>query len=254
MSPGQAHEVMSRTAAQLITLSDTLETRFNNGYIASEIIGPARPSDTAWKSLHWHYRLPAASSTSIPTIATDSIVIQVIGIDINGVKTTLANFTRDSLDVLDLSHYTNQIPNKFFPYLQLIAYEQDNHVHRPPQLKRWQVIYDPAPECALYPAGGYSVTNSTVAEGQTYQVIMPVKNIGAVPFPDSLVINYYVEDAGRVMHNFSQTKPKGFAPGAVMPVTFTVNTIGFGGSNIFGIDVNTLENQSIKTSNIILIT
>jgi hypothetical protein len=239
MSSGHAHEVMSRTANQLITLTDTLETHFDNGYIASEIIGPARRSDTAWKSLHWHYRLPASLPGSVPNFATDSIVIQVIGIDSSGVKTTLANFTRDSLDVLDLSHYTNQIPHKFFPYLQLIAYEQDNHVHRPPQLKRWQVIYDPAPECALYPAGGYSVANTTVAEGQTYQVVMPVKNIGAVPFPDSLVINYYVEDVNRVTHNFSQTKAKGFAPGTVMPVTFTVNTIGLGGSNIFGIDVNT---------------
>ncbi len=239
MSPGQAKEVLSRSASQLITLIDTLETRFNNGYIASEIIGPARYSDTAWKSLHWHYRLPASTPGSVPTIATDSIVIQVIGIDSNGIKTTLANFTRDSLDVLDLSHYTNQIPNKFFPYLQLIAYEQDNHVHRPPQLKRWQVIYDPAPECALYPTGGYTVANTTVAEGQTYQVVMPVKNIGSVPFPDSLVINYYVEDANRVTHNFSQTKSKGFAPGAVSLATFTINTIGLGGSNIFGIDVNT---------------
>lgn len=239
MSPGRAHEVLSHTANQLITLTDTLETRFNNGYIASEIIGPARYSDTTWKSLHWHYCLPVTIPGSVPTVATDSIVIQVIGIDSNGVKTQLANFTRDSLDVLDLSHYTNQIPHKFFPYLQLIAYEKDNHVHRPPQLKRWQVIYDPAPECALYPTGGYSVANTTIAEGQTYQVVMPIKNIGAVPFPDSLVVNYYVEDANRVTHNFSQTKPKGFAPGAVMPITFTVNTIGLGGSNIFGIDVNT---------------
>jgi len=244
MHPGQASEVLSRTASQIIQLTDTLETHFDNGYIASEIIGPARYSDTAWKSLHWHYRLPASTPTSIPNVATDSIVIQVIGIDSNGVKTTLANFTRDSLDVLDLSHYTNQIPHKFFPYLQLIAYEQDGNVHRPPQLKRWQVIYDPAPECALYPAGGYTVANITIAAGQNYQVVMPIKNIGAVPFPDSLVVNYYVEDANRVTHTYPYIlyPTKTFIPGSVILATFNLPsavTLGLGGSNIFGIDVNT---------------
>jgi peptidase C25-like protein len=247
MSPGQAKEVLSRSASQLVTLIDTLETHFDNGYIASEIIGPARYSDTAWKALHWRYNLPpkiSPTSTLVPTVATDNIVVQLIGIDSNGTKTTLANFTRDSLDVLDLSHYTNQIPHKFFPYLQLIAYEQDNRMHRPPQLRRWQVIYDPAPECALYPSGGYTVANTTIAAGQNYQVVMPIKNIGAFPFPDSLVVNYYVEDANRVTHTYPYLlyPTKSFTPGSVILATFNLTntvTIGLGGSNIFGIDVNT---------------
>ncbi|HEX7413645.1 MAG TPA: C25 family cysteine peptidase [Bacteroidia bacterium] len=243
MRPGQAHEVLSRARAQLVTLVDTLETHFNNGFIASEIIGPARKSDTAWKSLHWRYNLPppiiSPTGTIMPTVATDSIVVQLIGIDNNGVKTTLANFTRDSLDVLDLSHYTNQIPGKFFSYIQLIAYEQDNHVHRPPQLRRWQVIFDPVPECALFPAGGYTVVNTSVAEGQNYQVVMPIKNIGDFPFPDSLVVNYYVQDVNRVTHTYPyQLKPKNFAPGAVILDTFNISSMGLGGSNTFGIDVN----------------
>ncbi|MHB8403164.1 MAG: putative type IX secretion system sortase PorU2 [Bacteroidia bacterium] len=244
MRPGQAHEVLSRSAKQYIQLIDTLETHFDNGYIASEIIGPARQSDTAWKSLHWRYNLPqpitSSTGTIVPTIATDSIVVQLIGIDNNGIKTTLANFTRDSLDVLDLSHYTNQVPNKFFPYLQLIAYEKDNRMHRPPQLKRWQVIFDQAPECALYPSGGYTVANTTVSEGQNYQLVMPIKNIGAFPFPDSLVVNYYVQDVNRVTHTYPyQLKPKDFAPGSVILDTFNIPSMGLGGGNTFGIDVNT---------------
>ena len=230
MSAGQAHEVVSHNPKGIITLIDSINTHFDNGYIASEIIGPARHSDTAWKSLHWRY-------TSLEKPSKDSIIIQLIGIDSNQVKTTLANFNRDSLDVLDLAHYAS---GKKYPYLQLVAYEADTAKHTPPQLKRWQVIFDPVPECALYPSGGFSVLTSSVSEGQNFQMRMPIKNISDFPFTDSLLITYYVQDANRNIHNLPyKLKRKPFLPDSVLFDTITVATLGFAGGDFLGIDVNT---------------
>ena len=225
--------VLSTSKNQLLSLSDTLETNFNSGYIASEIIGPAQRSDTAWKSLHWRYK-----SLSTDSVPSDSIVLQLIGIDSSGIKTVLANFTPDSLDILNLSYYTN-LPGKFFPYLQLVAQMADNKYHTPPQLKRWQVIFDQAPEAALYPSGGYSVVKTSVGEGENFQLRMPIKNISDFPFKDSLVVTYYVQDANRNNHPLPyKLKHKPFLPDSVIYDTITVNTMGFVGANVFGIDVN----------------
>ncbi len=230
------HEVLSTSKNQLLTLSDTLHSKFNNGYIASEIIGPAQRSDTAWKQLHWHYMHDTneASNTS-----GDSIVVQLIGIDSAGLKTTLYNFVHDSTDIDDLSHYMNQIPGKFFPYMQLIAQVADNTNHTPPQLKRWQVIFDQAPEAALFPAGGYTINKSTLSEGENLQLRMPIKNISDFSFKDSLLVTYYVQDANRNNHPLPyKLKRKPFLPDSVIYDTINVSTLNLAGANIFGIDVN----------------
>jgi hypothetical protein len=243
MTPGPstgAHEVLSTHMNDLITLIDTIDTHFKNGYIASEIIGPAQRTDTAWKSLHWRYLSLDHSNPGDP--AKDSIVIQVIGIDSNGVKTPLANFTNTQLDVLDLST-TYNISGKKYPYLQLIAYEADGTFHTAPQLKRWQVIFDPVPEAALYPAGGFAVVKNNVSEGETFQLRMPIKNISDFAFTDSLLISYSVEDANRNMHQLPfKMKRRPFLPDSVLYDTISVNTMGLGGNNILWIDVNPLNN------------
>ena len=237
---GSAHEVLSTSKYELITLSDTLDEHFKSGYIASEIIGPAQHTDTAWKSLHWRYKSLDANP------AADSIVVQLIGIDSNGVKTTLTNFKNDSLDVVDLSHYAS---GKKFPYLQLIAYEADTAYHTPPQLKRWQVIFDPVPEAALFPSGGYAVVKNPVSEGENFQLRLPIKNISDFAFTDSLLISYSIEDAGRNMHSpIFQMKRKPFLPDSVLYDTITINTapvnnISFGGNNILWVDVNPINNK-----------
>ncbi|MEO8762352.1 MAG: C25 family cysteine peptidase, partial [Bacteroidia bacterium] len=70
-----AHEVLSHNQYELISLVDTLSTHFDNGFIASEIIGPAQKSDTAWKQLHWHFVHDIHDA--VPS--GDSIVLQLIG-------------------------------------------------------------------------------------------------------------------------------------------------------------------------------
>ena len=108
-------------------------TKWNNGYIASEIIGPA----TKWNSLHWKY-------TSLTV--NDSIALKVVGIKANGTIDTLTTFYSDNFDVLNLDTYADA---SVYQRLKLVALMKDNSFHIAPQLKKWQVMFDPVPECAI---------------------------------------------------------------------------------------------------------
>lgn len=240
-APGTAHEAIGTNNKSVIQLKDTLKTRWDNGYIASELIGPS----VKWNSLHWK-QLPQ----ELPN--TDSILIQVIGIKANGVRDTLARFTKDSTDVYDLANYVNA---SVYPYMQLVARMSDTLYLTPPQLKKWQVYYDEVPECAINPKKGYAISNTSLQEGEGLVVQLPIENIGTLPFNDSLVVTYWIEDKNRVLHYLPQKlKRNPFTPGQVMIDTINFNTydnlgqshVSYTGANYLWVDVNPPANSKYQ--------
>jgi hypothetical protein len=230
---GTAHEAIGINNRSAIQLLDTLKTRWNNGYIASELIGPS----AQWNSLHWS-QMPQ----ELPN--RDSILIQVIGIKANGTRDTLARFTKDSTDIYDLGHYVNAATH---PYIQLVARMSDTLYLTPPQLKKWQVYYDEAPECALNPKKGYTINKTDLQEGEGLVVTLPIENIGALPFTDSLVVTYWIEDKNRVLHYLPQKlKRNFFNPSQVITDTIRFNSydnldsnhVDYTGANYLWVDVN----------------
>ncbi len=239
MSPGQAHETLSQNFVDEISQKDSILTKYKNGYVASDIIGPCMYSDTAWHSLHWYYR---NLSTDVSPATDDTVWVRVVGINALGQKFNLVDFPIDSLNVLDLSQYVN---GKQYPYIQLIAYETDDINNTPPQLGKWQVIFDQAPEAAIHPPAGFTVLKSKVEEGEDYKVRLPIKNISDFSFNDSLLVTYYLEDANRVNHPLPyKLKRKPFLPDSVIFDTITVSTLGYAGNNRLWIDVN--PNNHVK--------
>jgi hypothetical protein len=224
-----AQEVFGDSILDIITLTDTFSTRWNNGYIASELIGPS----SQWHSLHWRY-------SSLESPSTDSIYIKVVGFTAPGATPdTVATFRRDSLDVLNLNNYVNA---GTYPYIQLIAFESDYSYNTAPQLERWHVLYDQAPEAAVNPVAGYSINKTTLPEGDELIIQLPIRNVGEVPFTDSLVVSYWVEDAGSVEHMLPyKLKKKPFQPDSTLIDTIVFNTFGFQGLNALWVDVNALN-------------
>ncbi len=222
---GSAHEVIGASASSVIQLQDTLKTKWNTGYIASEIIGPS----TKWRSLHWKqapFELPNH----------DSIVIKVIGIKTSGVRDTLATFDALTTDVLDLYNYADAV---IYPRLQLVARMKDNVNLTPPQLKKWQVIYDEVPECAINPKKGYVASNDTIQEGDNFTVRLPIENIGVLPFTDSLLVTYWIEDKDRISHPLPQKlKIPPFVSAQVIIDTIQLSSYHFQGLNYLWVDVN----------------
>ena len=235
---GPAHEVIGSSPNSIIYLEDSIKTNWNNGYILSEIIGPS----TKWNSLHWRQQ-------SLEFPSKDSIKLKVIGIKANGAKDTLVTFSKDSTDVYDLANYINAT---VYPKMQLIAFIRDDIFTTSAQLKKWQVYFDPIPECAINPQQGFtnSSTLQALQEGDNLIVHLPIQNIGTIPFTDSLLVTYWIEDAQRVIHPLPyKLKAKPFVPNQVILDTikfntFNANGIGqFAGFNYLWVDVNP-ENHS----------
>ncbi len=122
----------------------------------------------------------------------------------------------------------------------------DNTLHITPQLKKWQVIYDPIPECAINPKKGF--TNNTglqaIQEGDNLIIHLPIENIGTEPFNDSLVVTYWLEDANRISHTIPQKlKASPFISGQVIVDTIKFDTHKYPGFNYLWIDVNPETNS-----------
>lgn len=218
------HEEIGASPSSKITLTDTMVTKWDKGYIQSEIIGPA----LNWNSLHWKYTTQSTTN--------DSLKLKVIGIRVNGVTDTLATFNKNSFDVLNLATYVNA---SLHPRIKLVAL-MNNNLYTP-QLKKWQVYYDPVPECAINPQQGFTNNSSLKAlqEGDNLIVHLPITNIGALLFTDSLVVTYWIEDANKISHPLPQKlKAKPYVPGQVILDTITFNSLNYPGFNYLWVDVN----------------
>lgn len=227
---GSANEVIAPNSFTEISLNDTLKTRWNNGFIVSETIGPGYK----WNSLHWKVQ-------SLDASPGDTTFIKIARIKANGSIDTVAQvFTQDSLNVLDLYNYVDA---NVYPYIRLIAFKKDNQLRTSPQLKWWYVLYDEAPECAINPKKGFVAINDTLQEGDKVTFILPIENVGIIPFTDSLVCTYWIEDAQHVIHTLPQRmKAKPFNAGAIFRDTIKVDTYLYPGDNAFWIDINPPQN------------
>lgn len=225
MLAGQGHEVKGVNKKSIVWLYDSIQTRWKNGYIASEIIGPS----AKWNSLHWRI-------SSTDPGPGDTTILKIVGIKKNGQIDTLKTFPKDSMDVIHLDAYANA---SVYPYLKLIAFMKDQVYTTSPQLKRWQVLYDEAPECALNPLKGFAGINDTLQEGDQVTLLFPIENVGVKNFEDSLVVTYWIEDNSRnsipLQHKL---KPKPFVPGQVIIDTVKVSSYQLAGNNALWIHVN----------------
>ncbi|MCD6018119.1 MAG: hypothetical protein K0S53_1240 [Bacteroidetes bacterium] len=222
--PYTGNQVIGTSPGDKIMLTDTMVTNWDNGYIESEIIGPA----ISWSSLHWLYTTPINSN--------DSVKLKVVGIRTNGVMDTLATFDKTNFDVLNLAAFVNASTH---PKIKLIALMHDNVFT--PQLKKWQIYYDPVPECAINPQQGFTTNASiqSIQEGDNLVVQLPITNIGVLPFTDSLLVTYWIEDANKINHPLPQKlKAKPFVPGQVILDTIIFNSFEYPGFNYLWVDVN----------------
>ncbi len=228
---GSAIEVVGSSQSDIIDLNTTFTTNFDRGTISSPVIGPAKN----WGSFHWRQH----SADGPHVINWDSVEIELIGIKPDGTEKTLTVFPKDSIDVLDLSTYVDA---KVYPNIRLVASMNDDSLHTPPQMDRWQIIYDPVPEGAINPPLGYYLSNDTVQEGQNVIIRIPFQNISDIAFPDSLLFSYWSEDAsGANTTLFSKTKKNLLAPNEVIIDTVNLSTASHVGINALWVEVNPLN-------------
>ena len=208
-----------------ITLSSTCPGPYFTGTVTSPEFGPAKQ----WNTLHWR-------GSDLTSPVTDTVGVQVIGIDTLGNFAPLYNLNRAVQD-FDIS----AINAKKYPYLQLQLSTEDSVHAKPYQLQYWRVNYVPVPEGALAP-NILLKSVDTVSIGQPMEFAIAFKNVSPFNF-DSMRIQLYILDRSNVMHTIALPRRKPLVSGDTVTLDYTLNTTGFAGSNTLYVMFNPNNDQ-----------
>ena len=209
---------------QALTLQQTLQGRRDNGVITSSLIGPA----SLWGTMYHTIR-----PQEVPV--TDQWQLDVIGVGLQGNETVVYSDVKTSPLPVDL------IDSKQYPYMKLRLQARDPQNLTPPQLKKWQVIYDGVPEglinTSLVAANAYTIPEQT--EGGTFSVPVVFQNISPRAFPDSLTVEYTLLNAEsrRATKKTFKVRPLA-ANGDTVRFNVVIRTDQIGGDNELQIFVN----------------
>jgi hypothetical protein len=209
-----------------IRLTAFVASSGDQGFITTMEAGPA----TTWGSLHWNEVLSSPN---------DSTMIQVKGVTSNGTVVDLTEFDSALDDVLDLGTYVNA---SIYPKVRLNGKFHDIGAAdpKPAQLERWQLLYEPVPECAINPQLGYFYGLDGWFQGQEASVAFAVQNISEYDM-DSLLMAAWVVDRFNVKHLVHYQRKAPLPAGAWQVDTIRFNTLGFGGANTLIVEANPVD-------------
>lgn len=223
--PSTAIEVFGSQLSDHITLTAVMKGCFNQGTITTKYIGPT----SQWNSLHVR-----SHPKETPTL--DSIAINVIGVRPSGVEeVVMTGIDGNSTDILDLY---NSIDASIYPRLRLNAFcIDDSSASTPPQMDRWQVLFEGVPEAALNPHITYHFESDTISDGELLKFVVAIENISDFDM-DSLLVHYWIEDASGQRNYIPYARQAPLLSGDILIDTITTNPIDFLGGNVFWVEVN----------------
>lgn len=213
-----------------LILHKVLETKWYKGSITSEVIGPA----TAWTQLHWGQHPLENGATE------DSASITILGFNqSSSAWDTLASAIQPNTPDYPL----NGVNATQYPYIKLNVYLEDLPLRTPPQMDKWQIYYDEAPECALNASRQYSFYKNPISEGDTIKLSIAVDNIGNLPM-DSLGMSFYIYDRNRARHDIKNYKLDSLRVGQSLTASIAVDTtFGLYGENSLWVEANPYGSQ-----------
>ncbi|MCF8460662.1 MAG: hypothetical protein K9G46_08060 [Flavobacteriales bacterium] len=224
-NPSTAIETFGTSLTDHVSLTTVVTGCYNQGTITTKYIGPT----SQWKSLHVR-----ADALENPT--QDSIAINVIGVRPSGVEeVVMSGINGTSTDILDLY---NSIDASVYPRLRLSAFcADDSSASTPPQMDRWQVLFEGVPEAALNPHISYSFESDTLYDGDLLKFHVAIENISEFDM-DSLLVHYWIEDAGGNRAYLPYPRQAPLLAGAFLYDTITTSPLAFLGGNVFWVEVN----------------
>ena len=196
-----------------------------SGDITSDKFGPA----LSWNSLHWR-------GSSVENPSTDSVSVQVYGVNNAGNETLLAT-VRPAVDT-SLSWVNAQT----YPYIKLKLLSTDSVNASPNQLRYWRVNGDYIPEGAVAPNILFSMKD-TADQGEIVDFKLAFKNISQTSFADSLKFNFIITDRNNVPHAIALPKGKVLVSGDTLVINFKIDTKNYPGANTLFVEVNPNDDQ-----------
>lgn len=225
--PETAIELIADSANGDLVLNAQMFNSWVSGDFTSTLIGPG----ANWDTLSWK-----AKNFDNPG---DSLRIQVKGVRADGTEDVVVEAVSGVSGDFDLSPI---IGNSNYTYLKLNAFMRDDSLRTPVQLDRWQVTYDPVPECALNQVAGLYLNNDTLQQGDSLKVAIAIENISAYNM-DSMLVAYWVMDAERNIYPVTYNRQKPLAAGEILYDTISVSTLSYSGLNSIWVEANPNQDQ-----------
>lgn len=188
--------------------------------MVSPLFGPAKQ----WKQLHWR-------GHSLESPPTDSLGVQVLGVDTLGNQSVLYNLNSVTQD-FDISAVNVQQ----FPFIQLKLTTTDSVHATPYQLNYWRLNYVPVPEGAIAP-NIYLTGKDSVELGEVIQFGVAFKNISLSSF-DSLKISFKIIDKNNVTHIIPYPNTKPLISGDTVRIVYQIDSKLYPGLNTINVEVN----------------
>jgi len=224
-TPGAVVNKIAANSVDLLNVSFYILGNYLSGEMTSDKFGPA----LQWNSLHWR-----GSSVEIPS--KDSVAIQVLGVDANGVSTVLAT-VRPAVDT-SLSWINAQL----YPYIKLKLLSTDSVYATPNQLRYWRVNGTYIPEGAVAPNIVFAMKD-TADQGEIVDFKLAFKNISQTAFADSMKINFIITDRNNNPTPITIPKGKVLVSGDTMVINYKINTRNYPGLNTVFVEVNPANAQ-----------
>jgi Peptidase family C25 len=188
--------------------------------MVSPLFGPAKQ----WKQVHWR-------GHSLESPSTDSLGVQVLGVDTSGNQSVLYNLNSVTQD-FDISSVNVQQ----FPFIQLKLTTTDSVHATPFQLDYWRLNYVPVPEGAIAP-NLYLTGKDSVEFGEVIQFGVAFKNVSLSSF-DSLKISFKIIDKNNVTHIIPYPNTKPLISGDTVRIVYQIDSKLYPGLNTINVEVN----------------
>ncbi len=223
--PSSVQEVWGNAHDALINMTASLHLTSRSGSMQA----PRSNEALHWEQLSWDIR---------PEQPNDSTRVKLAGVSPQGTEHPL----------LDLAGYTGNVDlqpmltAQQYPQLRLKgAFWNDTaDTPLPAQIKRWQLIGTPAPECAIDPPSGLYVHVDSLYQGQDAAVMVAVRNIGQQPM-DSLLMTAWITGHNNQTRRIHYKRNAPLPVGAVLRDTVRFSTQLFPGPNALTIEANPID-------------
>lgn len=223
--PSSVQEVWGQSQTDLIDMTAHMQLNSRSGSMDA----PRSNQALSWEGLSWRMQ---------PQQVGDSSRIQLYGITPQGTEQLR----------LDLPGYSGNVDLQpvltaaQFPRLRVKGRFWNNGavLPKPAQMKRWQLLGVPAPECALDPPAGLYMHLDSLFQGQQAAVMVSVRNIGQVPM-DSVLMSAIVTDRNNQDHRVHYKRRAPLPVGALLQDTIRFDTHLFPGPNTITIEANPVD-------------
>ncbi|QQR85531.1 MAG: hypothetical protein IPJ76_13045 [Flavobacteriales bacterium] len=226
--PG-ATEVWGQTSTDFISGTFFCTVEGNQGLMT----GPPTMQFTEYEAFYWDEK---------PLNVNDTTTMKLWKRDASGAETLVQDLASplDSLNGLD-----SIVDAEQYPELRVGAFLTDYQWPDavPAQMKRWQIIGEPAPECAIDPPLGYFVNVDSLYEGQNGRVAVAVHNISNYAM-DSLLLAAWIVDEANNRRGIHYKRNPPLPVGGVIMDTISVSTEDLGGGNFLFIEANPVDSAT----------